>query len=254
MLEKERSIKYAVKRLQAQTNARDHVNEILFSSAKRILGASKDFIGSDGILLDEKKLRSLAKDIALDSGNLIRSYTEKYCRASMKVLGSDTDAVSGILDDERFGRTFMERNDEYMAGFADDVVNLIKAGVHMGYNEEKILSAMRTGYQDPYVNSMITKANRGGTFIETPSYGRGKMHASYANILRNVQDTISYAWGIEEGADASSRGAIGFTVHRCSSYPCAVCDDQCGYVHKMGDQLPPYHNRCVCRVEFIFKK
>lgn len=254
MAEKERSVMYAVKRMQAQRNVKDHIESVLYSSARRIVELSGEFIGSNGELLSEKVLTSLARNITAESSSVIEGWVEKYCRASVKVLDSKTDAITGLLDDVRFGKTFADRNSEYLSNFAEDVVRMIKAGAHLGYNTDQILSAVRTGYQDPYVNSVITKANGRGFFIETPSYGRGKMHSAYANILRNAQDTIAYAWGIEEGSDAEAKGATGFMVYRGSSYPCAVCDDQCGYVHSMKDQKPPFHNSCVCRVEYLFKK
>ena len=49
-------------------------------------------------------------------------------------------------------------------------------------------------------------------------------------------------------------GAVGYFVHRGSSFPCPVCDDLCGYVHSIDTMVIPAHPNCVCRVEFTFKK
>ncbi len=254
MSEKKRSVEYAIKRMQAQRNVADHIDNTLYSAARRIVELSGEFIGTGGELLGEEVLTSLARNITAESESIISAWVERYCRASIRVLDSENDAITGLLDNPRFGRTFAERNADYLSNFAEDVVRMIKAGAALGYNNDQILSAVRTSYKDPYVNSVITKANAKGIFIETPSYGRGKMHAAYDNIIRNAQDTIAYAWGVQEGEDAQGKGAIGFKVFRGSSYPCAVCDDECGYIHDMQDQKPPYHNRCVCRVEYIYKK
>ena len=61
------------------------------------------------------------------------------------------------------------------------------------------------------------------------------------------------AWGRAEQEYGEKNGAIGFRVFRGSSYPCAICDDECAYVHKVGEMVVPVHANCRCYIVFIYE-
>lgn len=252
--EKSRSIQFAVKRQQAQVNMESHVNEILFKVAKDIVDVSKRYRNKKKIT-NYNKFSSDAKAIARKAEGSIESYVRAYARASAKVLGMESTAVvDEYLKQEVFGATFMARNRNYVEQFADDIVRMVKAGISMGYDQNKLLSAVRSGYQSPYTASVITKAQRGNfAQIEAPHRGRGVYAASYENVLRNAQNTINLSWGVQEMEYAKENGAIGFRSIRMSSYPCDQCDYEASYIHKFTDPCAPYHHRCVCANILIFK-
>ena len=124
----------------------------------------------------------------------------------------------------------------------------------MGYSDQQLISSIRTGYKDPYHTSVITKAKRKDINIDVPSYGKGYYKNAYQNIVRNASQVIALAWGQAEQEYGHGIGAVGYFVHRGSSFPCPVCDDLCGYVHSIDTMVIPAHPNCVCRVEFTFKK
>ena len=123
----------------------------------------------------------------------------------------------------------------------------------MGYSDQQLLSSIRTGYKDPYHTSVITKAKRKDINIDVPSYGKGYYKNAYQNIVRNASQVIALAWGQAEQEYGQEIGAVGYFVHRGSSYNCPVCDDLCGYVHDITTMVIPAHPRCCCRAEFVFK-
>ena len=147
-----------------------------------------------------------------------------------------------------------ERNTTYLSNFAEDIVRMVKAGTMMGYNDQQILSSIRTGYKDPYKTSVITKARKKDINIATPSYGKGVFQNAYQNIVRNSKQVISIAWGQAEQEYGQEIGAVGYFVHRGSSYNCPVCDDLCGYMHPLNTMVIPAHVSCKCRVEFAFRR
>lgn len=253
MDEKQRGIQFALKRSQAGRNAETHAASILFNAAKKVIAESKTHISPSGGMTREADLISKAQGIMASTAGDIEAYMKAYSEASCKILGIGTETVDEYIGGKIFGETFATRNSRYLANFAEDIVKMIKAGAILGYSDDKVLSAIRTGYKNPYAASIITKAQSKDINITTPSYGRGFYKSSYQNIIRNVRHTIALAWGKAEQEYGESVGAIGFRVFRGSSYPCPTCDDECAYIHKMGDPAPPFHWHCVCAIEFIFE-
>ena len=252
MDEKQRGAQFALKRGQAGRNAETHAASILFKAAKKVISESKTHISPSGGMTREAELIGKAQKIMASTSPEIEAYMKAYSEASCKILGIGTETVDEYIGGKIFGETFAARNSRYLSQFAEDIVKMIKAGSLLGYSDDKILSAIRTGYKNPYATSIITKAQSKDINIANPSYGRGFYKSSYQNIMRNVRHTIALAWGKAEQEYGESIGAIGFRVFRGSSYPCAICDDECAYVHRMDDPFPPFHVSCRCFVEFIY--
>lgn len=253
MDEKQRSASYVIKRAQAQRNCETHIQKILFKAARDILAASNKYRGK-GKMLNEKQLRKEAQSITEKTEESISQYINAYAKASTKVLGIEQSSIDSFLSSEIFGKTTLQRNTQYLKNFADDIVAMIKAGQLMTYSEQKLLSAIRTGYKTPFEISLITKAQKKKINIETPSYGKGVFRNAYQNIVRNAKQVIAIAWGKAERQYGIQSGATAFEVHRGSTYPCPICDDQCAYIHTFRDPLPPFHVSCVCWVKFIYNK
>ena len=253
MDEKQRGAQFALKRGQAGRNAETHAAAILFKAAKKVIDESKTYISPSGGLTREFELLKKAQGIMTSTAPEIEAYMKAYSEASCKILGIGTASVDEYIGGNIFGETFTVRNKRYLSNFAEDIVKMIKAGAILGYSDDKILSAVRTGYKDLYATSIITKAQSKDINIANPSYGRGFYRSSYQNVMRNVRHTIALAWGRAEQEYGEKNGAIGFRVFRGSSYPCAICDDECAYVHKVGEMVVPVHANCRCYIVFIYE-
>lgn len=253
MNENSRSLNYAAKRIQAIQSMERRIQQIIFPKAKQIIAAARKYRSGDRITNESALLRE-ARIIAAAAQKDIEAYTSAYAKASCNILGIDSGNVESFLVSDIYGKTTAERNSVYLANFAEDIVRMIKAGTVMGYSESQILSAVRTGYKDPYHASVVTKAQRKEINIATPSYGKGIFRNAYENIVRNATQVISLAWGLAEQEYGKENGAVGYYVHRGSSYNCPVCDDLCGYLHSLKTMVVPAHVNCVCRVELVFKE
>ena len=253
MDENSRSLNYAAKRIQAIQSMERRIQQIVFPKAKQIIAAARKYRRGDRLTNESVLLRE-ARSIAATAQKDIEAYTAAYAKASCSILGTDSGNVESFLVGDIYGRTISERNNAYLANFAEDIVRMVKAGAVMGYSESQILSAVRTGYKDPYRASIVTKAQRKEINIATPSYGKGVFRNAYENIVRNATQVISLAWGLTEQEYGRENGAVGFRCYRGSSYPCAVCDDECSYFHKLTDPFPPFHVNCCCYTKFEFKK
>ena len=255
--DKERGLMFASKRLQAQVNASTHVAEILWKTAKDIVKAARKYrpYYQSKTMSDVGQYEKEAAQIAHKAEQAIMKYVEAYSLAGGKILKLDVkDFVSNYLKKEVFGKTYMQRNSEYLSNFADDIVKMVRAGVSLRYDEKKLIEAVRKSYKDPYNNSVMTKAAREGKYtMVIPHRGQGIYAASYENIIRNVQNTINLSWGQTEIEYGRSVNAVGYRTYRNSSYPCDICDEIASRPHRMSEgMLIPAHHRCVCGVSFIF--
>lgn len=246
---------FTYKRLQAQRNVETHIATLLYAAAKSIAYLSSTYrTGLKDISMSEDFAKR-ARGYVEQAESRIESYITQYASASAKLLGISDDAVKSYLKEVAFGKTFVERNHSYCSNFAEDIIKMVSAGIQMGYTQSQLLSAVRTGYKNPFKTSVVTKAQRKGISIATPSYGKGFYRSAYQNIIRNAQGTISLAWGkaLEEFAEENGEGY--FRVFRGSSYPCETCDYETTYIHSLRkDPMPPFHLNCVCGIEFTNKE
>lgn len=259
MTEHERSTNYVLKRAQAQRNAGDHITDVLWKSAEKIVKSVRKYrpYYQSKVISDPKRFEKEAVSIVQNAEREIERYIEAYAKASVKVLKMDSyEAIESYLKQNIFGKTYKERNSQYLLDFAEDIIRLVKAGVAMRYDEKKLINAVRSSYKDPYVNSIMTKAaNEEKMAMVIPHRGQGIYAASYENIIRNAKNTINMAWGMQEIEYAKLHNAIAYRTYRNSSYPCDICDEIASRVHDISEgMLIPAHHRCVCGVEFIYKK
>ena len=256
--EKERSLLFASKRAQAQRNAADHVASILWKTAENIVKAARKYrpYYQSKTMSDVARYEKEARRIAADAEKAIEKYVEAYSQAGGRVLRIDTkELVNSYLKQEVFGKTYMQRNSDYLSDFAEDIVKLVKAGVSMRYDERKIINAVRSSYKDPYNRSLMTKAAKANNkAMEVPHRGKGIFTASYDNVMGKARNTIGLAWTQVEKEYGDRHGAVGFYVHRASSIPCSICDEHIGWLHRMTDPAPMYHTSCKCIVEYVFHK
>ena len=238
-------------------NAADHVSNILWKTAENIVKAARKYrpYYQSKTMSNVAQYEKEARQIAANAEKTIEKYVEAYSQAGGRVLKMDTkELVGDYLKHEVFGKTYMQRNSEYLSDFAEDIVKLVKAGVSLRYDERKIINAVRSSYKDPYNRSLMTKAARASNkAMEVPHRGKGVYTASYENVIRNVQNTINLAWGRTEITYGEMTGAVGYRTYRNSSYPCDICDEIASVPHRISEgMLIPAHHRCVCGVKFIF--
>ena len=242
---------FAIMRSKAQRNCESHIASLLFSAAKQIVNAAGKYRRGSRIT-NEQGFINESKAITANTENNIERYIRSYAIAATKTLGIGSENIESFLISDIYGKTSRERTAAYLSNFAEDIVRMSKAGVMINYSDSQLLSAVRTGYKNPYHTSVITKARKYDVNIATPSYGRGIFHSAYQNIVRNARAMVSMAWGRAEQEYGQGNGATGFKVFRGSSYPCAACDDETMYIHKFGDPFPPFHLNCRCYIKFIY--
>lgn len=79
-----------------------------------------------------------------------------------------------------------------------------------------------------------------------PSVGTGNSYEVGRNTWMLLNYTSMRAYNDALTMKFSNGGAIGFYVFRTTGYDCPICDEQCGYLHPLTDDTPPYHPHCCC--------
>lgn len=255
MTELQKAMDYAAKRTQAERNVKSHIDDILSEAAVDIARQARGISVVSSEAMFRQMLGIRTESIVDEAERKINAYIREYSKASIAALGDkDTGATGRLLNSELFGKTFQERSHTYMRYFLDDVVRMIVAGRKLKMRQAEIENTVRGQYQDPYTNGAIGQVNRKGADIRVPAYGRGVYHSAYGNIVRNAQGTISIAWGQEGRNHARRNGAVGFRVHRGSSYPCPLCDGEVDKgVRPITAPSAPFHSRCCCLIEYVYE-
>lgn len=85
-------------------------------------------------------------------------------------------------------------------------------------------------------------------------WGRGVQRAPIDGLTLAGRGMINEAYQMGTIMSYEGTGAIGYKIHRGSTFPCPVCDDLTIGVHPLGEVLLPAHPRCVCWTSPVFKE
>lgn len=86
------------------------------------------------------------------------------------------------------------------------------------------------------------------------SYGKGNQRNVLSALTEIERYAINEAFQYGRLLHYGKTGAIGYIIHRGSSYDCPHCDSNCGFVIPLNDIRLPQHNRCCCWSEPVFSQ
>lgn len=159
------------------------------------------------------------------------------------------DKILPLVLGENHGMTFEERLSDYCDKYRDELMLLVGAGLMLGVSKSALAKSIGENLRHPYANHLIAEG------IEGPlTYGRGRTNSMYTALSGLTKYGIESAWMRHWELKTEADGAVGWIVRRGSSYPCAQCDDNCGF-HSIdeGTQLPQ-HLGCCCFAVPIYLK
>lgn len=86
------------------------------------------------------------------------------------------------------------------------------------------------------------------------SYGKGNQRNVLLALTEIERYAINEAFQYGRLLHYGKTRAIGYIIHRGSSYDCPHCDSNCGFVIPLNDIRLPQHNRCCCWSEPIYSQ
>ena len=127
-----------------------------------------------------------------------------------------------------------------------DAVTKIKTHLHTIYTMPEVLAAFRKSSEFTATYIRNKGVQQGGV---------GLSNNGSTNVTNMARITLQMVWMRSQAMDYKEQGAIGLYVLRGSSYPCALCDDNCGF-HQIEESygVLPVHPSCCCYAIPIFSK
>lgn len=171
----------------------------------------------------------------------------------------DEDAILLYIKRKIGEEDIVQRLDKHCSTLRYFLEGWIAIGIVNKLKEYELTNNILSYIDNPFASPLWQEAFNAGyysTAIRSRGYSYGK--GNQRNVLSALTEIERYA--INEAFQYGrllhygKTGAIGYIIHRGSSYDCPHCDSNCGFVIPLNDIRLPQHNRCCCWSEPIFSQ
>lgn len=169
----------------------------------------------------------------------------------------DEDAILLYIKRKIGEEDIVQRLDKHCSTLRYFLEGWIAIGMVNKLKEYELTNNILSYIDNPFASPLWQEAFNAGYLsiaIQSRGYSYGK--GNQRNVLSALTEIERYA--INEAFQYGrllhygKTGAIGYMIHRGSSYDCPHCDSNCGFVIPLNDIRLPQHNRCCCWSEPIF--
>lgn len=151
----------------------------------------------------------------------------------------------------------VQRLDKHCSTLRYFLEGWIAIGLYNNIKEYELTQQILSYIDNPFASPLWQEAFNAGylsTAIRSQGYTFGK--GNQRNVLNALTEieryAINEAYQYGKILGYGKKGAIGYVIHRGSSYDCPHCDSNCGFVIPLNDIRVPQHNRCVCFTTPVF--
>lgn len=171
----------------------------------------------------------------------------------------DEDIILTYIRRQIGEEDLVQRLDKHCSTLRYFLEGWIAIGIVNNIREYELTNNILSYIDNPFASPLWQEAFNAGylsTAIRSQGYSYGK--GNQRNVLSALTEIERYA--INEAFQYGrllhygKTGAIGYIIHRGSSYDCPHCDSNCGFVIPLDDIRVPQHPRCVCWTEPIFSQ
>lgn len=171
----------------------------------------------------------------------------------------DEDAILLYIKRKIGEEDIVQRLDKHCSTLRYFLEGWIAIGIVNKLQEYELTNNILSYIDNPFASPLWQEAFNAGyysTSIQSRGYSYGK--GNQRNVLSALTEIERYA--INEAFQYGrllhygKTGAIGYIIHRGSSYDCPHCDSNCGFVIPLDDIRLPQHNRCCCWSEPIYSQ
>ena len=153
----------------------------------------------------------------------------------------------------------VQRLDKHCSTLRYFLEGWIAIGMVNKLQEYELTNNILSHIDNPFASPLWQEAFNAG-YLSTAirrrgySYGKGNQRNVLAALTEIERYAINEAFQYGRLLHYGKTGAIGYIIHRGSSYDCPHCDSNCGFVIPLNDIRLPQHNRCCCWSEPIFSQ
>lgn len=217
----------------------------------------------------------LGKNFTFDVSNLSDKVNQRLISLSDEILSDIEGRAKKAIkyaeeeDDEAMILAYINRKigeedmvtrlDKHCSTLRYFLEGWIAIGLEKEINEYELTNNIFGYLDNPFASPLWKDTFNAGYLaaaIVTRDYIFGK--GNQRNVLKALTEIEQYA--INEAFQYASflkyqkQGAIGYTIHRNSSFDCPYCDSFTGIVHPLTECLLPLHPRCVCYSKPVYEK
>lgn len=171
----------------------------------------------------------------------------------------DEDAILLYIKRKIGEEDIVQRLDKHCSTLRYFLEGWIAIGIVNKLKEYELTSNILSYIDNPFASPLWQEAFNAG-YLSTAirsrgySYGKGNQRNVLSALTEIERYAINEAFQYGRLLHYGKTGAIGYIIHRGSSYDCPHCDSNCGFVIPLNDIRLPQHNRCCCWSEPIFSQ
>lgn len=217
------------------------------------LGKNFTFDASD--LSDRVNSRLIAlSDAILDDIESRAKWAISYAEEE-----DDEDAILLYIKRKIGEEDIVQRLDKHCSTLRYFLEGWIAIGMVNKLKEYELTNNILSYIDNPFASPLWQEAFNAG-YLSTAirsrgySYGKGNQRNVLSALTEIERYAINEAFQYGRLLHYGKTGAIGYIIHRGSSYDCPHCDSNCGFVIPLNDIRLPQHNRCCCWSEPIFSQ
>lgn len=189
----------------------------------------------------------------VELGDEILADIESRAKTAIKYAEDeeDEDAILAYMSREQYGEDLITRIDKHNSNFRYFLEGWLAIGMVNGLSQSNIANSILSHMENPYVSPLWREAFSEGYLsdaIRTQGYhfGRGNLRNAISALTELARNSVNEAFQYGRFLKYQKDGAIGYTIHRGSSFDCPYCDSFTGIVHSFDVCLLPLHPRCMC--------
>ena len=171
----------------------------------------------------------------------------------------DEDAILLYIKRKIGEEDIVQRLDKHCSTLRYFLEGWIAIGMVNKLKEYEITNNILSYIDNPFASPLWQEAFNAG-YLSTAirsggySYGKGNQRNVLSALTEIERYAINEAFQYGRLLHYGKTGAIGYIIHRGSSYDCPHCDSNCGFVIPLNDIRVPQHPRCVCWTEPILSQ
>ena len=171
----------------------------------------------------------------------------------------DEDAILLYVRRRIGEEDLVQRLDKHCSTLRYFLEGWVAIGMVKNIKEYELTNQILSYIDNPFASPLWQEAFDAGylsTAIQTRgySYGKGNQRNTLSALTEIERYAINEAFQYGRLLHYGKTGAIGYIIHRGSSYDCPHCDSNCGFVIPLNDIRLPQHTRCCCWSEPVFSQ
>lgn len=198
-----------------------------------------------------ERLISLSDEILADIEERARKAIE-YAEEE-----DDEDAILLYIKRKIGEEDIVQRIDKHCSTLRYFLEGWIAIGMVNKLKEYELTNQILSYIDNPFASPLWQEAFNAGYLSNAIrsrgySYGKGNQRNVLSALTEIERYAINEAFQYGRFLNYQKNGAIGYIIHRGSTFDCPYCDSFCGMVHPLDECLLPLHPRCCCWSEPVF--